>query len=131
VWSFTYGFARYNGAYYVCFDQSKYNVTDPRSDAGWSYTGDGGYISDGYQYTRKAYITDQGSIDYVIISGSGAGSGTFYAAYVAAFHATYDSVRILLSGGYWSYGGFVSLFFCNGSIAPGDSYRNFGSRLIG
>jgi hypothetical protein len=131
VYSFTYGFARYNGAYYVCFDQSKYNVTDPRSDAGWSYTGDGGYISDGYQYTRKAYITDQGSIDYVIISGSGAGSGTFYAAYVAAFHATYDSVRILLSGGFWIYGGIVSLFCCSGNLTPGLSDLSIGSRLIG
>jgi hypothetical protein len=132
VWSFTYGFARYNGAYYVCFDQSKYNVTDPRSDAGWSYTGDGEYFDgNGYQLTRKPFVTDQGSVDYVIVIGGGAGSGTFYAAYVYNFTATYDGVRILRSGGVWDYGGSVSLFCCGGLSAPGSSLRNFGSRLIG
>jgi hypothetical protein len=132
VWSFTYGFARYNGAYYVCFDQSKYNVSDPRSDAGWIYTGDGEYFDgNGYQLTRKPFVTDQGSVDYVIMIGGGAGSGTFYAAYVYNFTATYDGVRILLSGGSWSDGGNVSLFSCYGNYSPGSSYRSIGSRLIG
>ncbi len=132
VWSFTYGFARYNGAYYVCFDQSKYNVADPRSDAGWIYTGDGEYFdSNGYQLTRKPFVTDQGSVDYVVVIGGGAGSGTFYAAYVYNFTATYDGVRILLSGGIWYHGGLVSLFFCGGYYTPGYSGRYIGSRLIG
>lgn len=131
VWSFTYGFARYNGRYYVCFDQSKYNVTDPRSDAGWFDTGKGEYIDDGYQYTREPFITDQGALDFPTITGGEAGSSTFYAAYSYYFNSSYPGLRILLSGGVWDNGGRVSLFYGKGDYSPGGSGRSFGSRLIG
>ncbi|MEA5031993.1 MAG: hypothetical protein VB025_07565 [Sphaerochaeta sp.] len=130
VWSFTYGFARYDGRYYVCFDQSKYNVSDPRSNAGWFDTGKSVYIENGYQYTREPFVTDHGSVDFPTATGGGAGSATFYAAYLYYFNSTYSGVRILLSGGSWSYGGSVSLFCCDGSGAPGSSIRLIGSRLI-
>jgi len=130
VWSFTYGFARYDGRYYVCFDQSKYNVSDPRSDAGWFDTGKGVYIENGYQYTREPFVTDHGSVDFPTVTGSGAGSTTFYAAYLYNFSSTYSGVRILLSGGSWSGGGGVSLFCGGGGDTPGSSYLSFGSRLI-
>ena len=130
VWSFTYGFARYDGRYYVCFDQSKYNVADPRSDAGWFDTGEGVYIDNGYQYTRKPFVTDAGAVDFPTVTGGGAGSATFYAAYLYYFNSTYTGVRILHSGGGWGEVGYVSLFFCGGNFAPGDSLHYVGSRLI-
>jgi hypothetical protein len=131
VWSFTYGFARYDGRYYVCYDQSKYDVSDPRSDAGWIDTGEGVYIDNGYQNERAPFVTDQGSVDFPISTGGGAGSGTFYAAYLYNFSSTYDGVRILLSGGGWYYGGGVSLFYVHGNNTPSASNLNVGSRLIG
>jgi hypothetical protein len=131
VWSFTYGFARYDGRYYVCFDQTKYDVSDPRTDAGWIDTGEGVYIDNGYQNERAPFVTDQGSVDFTISTGGGAGSSTFYAAYLYNFSSTYDGVRILLSGGYWNNGGFVSLFFVHGYLTPSNSGHYVGSRLIG
>jgi hypothetical protein len=115
----------------VCYDQSKYDVSDPRSDAGWIDTGEGVYIDNGYQNERAPFVTDQGSVDFPISTGGGAGSGTFYAAYLYNFSSTYGGVRILRSGGGWYHGGGVSLFFVYGDYMPSYSYHRLGSRLIG
>jgi len=129
MWQFVAGFYRKDMAVYVCYDPSKYTVTDPTLDAAWLYLGTPN-LANGYQKTWTFMDTPYGMAGYPSATGGGAGSGTFYAAYLCYFNSDYMGVRVLLSGGSWSDGGYVSPLYWNGYFTLSSSYIYVGARLI-
>lgn len=129
MWQFVAGFYRKDMAVYVCYDPSKYTVTDPTLDAAWLYLGTPNLVN-GYQKTWTFVDTPYGMAGYPSETGGGAGSSTFYAAYLYYFNSDYMGVRVLLSGGYWSNGGVVSPLCWYGSFTLSNSGIDVGARLI-
>jgi len=129
LWQFVAGFYRKDMAVYVCFDPSKYTVTDPTLDAAWIYLGTPN-LTDGYQKTWTFVDTPYGMAGYPSATGGGAGSGTFYAAFLYYFNGTYMGVRVLRSGGSWYRGDTVSPLYWHGNYSLSDTSIDVGARLI-
>jgi hypothetical protein len=133
IWQWNYGFIRYDGVYYISTQPSYYNIGgtfDPRAETGWTEISGTGYLDNGYQKTRKPLTTNFGIVDYLTETGGGAGSSTFYAAYLYNYNSSYTGVRVLLVGGRWGLGSNVSPVCAYGHYGPGSSHFSLGARLI-
>lgn len=130
VWQLYAGFMRYDGLYYGCTDPTKYNVADPRTADGWTYLGVGAYAANGYQQIREGIALNNETIDVPILWGAVAGSATYYSAYLYYFDSVYTGARVLLLGGVWNYGSYVSLVYSYGNSSSSGAYVSVGSRLI-
>jgi hypothetical protein len=122
------GLYRYDLQFYACFDWTKMNVYDPREASGWIATGIAPDVANGYLKTRQVYKGALGEIG--LPSATGAGSSTWYAAYLWAFNSGYMGVRAVRCGGSWYSRADVG-FFCGGGYSPVDADILVGGRLIG
>lgn len=122
------GLYRYDLQFYACFDWTKMNVYDPRGATGWVATGIAPDIANGYLKTRQVYKGALGEIG--LPSAVGAGSATWYAAYLYYFNNGYMGLRAVLCGGGWNGGASVG-FFWRGDNTPTNTNIYIGGRLIG
>jgi hypothetical protein len=129
LWQFVAGFYRKDMAVYVCYNPSKYSVADPTTDAAWLYLGTPNLVN-GYQKTWTFVDTAYGMAGYPSETGGGAGSSTFYAAYIYYFNSDYMGVRVLHSGGSWFYGDYVSPLCWHGYFTLSSANFSVGARLI-
>ena len=129
IYQWMSGILRSEGTFWICEDVTKMNVTAPTTGAGWVDTGHTPDLANGY---LKDQVIANGTLgNYGLPSEVGAGSTTWYAAYMYYFGGDYMSgVRVVLFGGYWGYGTLVSLFYWNGDDTPAYTSLSIGGRLI-
>ena len=133
IWQWMAGLMRHDdgantGTFYLTNDQSLMNTTDPRTT--WESTNERPNLNDGYIKDMKPYDTPIGSILLPYVTGGGAGSGTWFSAFLYYFNLTYTGSRAVLFGGVWLSGTTCSLFYWLGVTSPADTLLIIGGRLI-
>ena len=127
VYEWMTGLLRNDLQFYVCHDPVLANVNTPIGKNGWTATAIAPNIPNGYLKNRQFF--DDGFGSFGLPAEGGAGSATWYAAYLYYFHDGYMGVRAVRCGGGFNYGGSVG-FIWDGLYGPTDTRINIGGRLI-
>lgn len=126
VYEWMTGLLRHDLQFYVCHDPVLANVNTPIGKNGWTATAIAPNIPNGYLKNRQFF--DDGFGSFGLPAEGGAGSVTWYAAYLYHFNDGYMGVRAVLCGGDFSSGGVG--FIWNGSSEPTVTTFYLGGRLI-
>ena len=121
------GLLRNDLQFYVCHDPVLANVNTPIGKNGWTATAIAPNIPNGYLKNRQFF--DDGFGSFGLPAEGGAGSVTWYAAYLYYFNDGYMGVKAVRCGGCFSNGGNVG-FLWKGSYSPEGTYLDLGGRLI-
>lgn len=127
VYEWMTGLLRHDLQFYVCHDPVLANVNTPIGKNGWTATAIAPNIPNGYLKNRQFF--DDGFGSFGLPAEGGAGSVTWYAAYLYYFNDGYMGVKAVLCGGHFSGGGNVG-FLWDGYYGPADTDIYFGGRLI-
>lgn len=127
VYEWMTGLLRHDLQFYVCHDPVLANVNTPIGKNGWTATAIAPNIPNGYLKNRQFF--DDGFGSFGLPAEGGAGSVTWYAAYLYHFNDGYMGVRAVRCGGDFRRGDSVG-FFWGGYDGPAVTYFSIGGRLI-